>query len=186
MAFDLNEKPWYWAVGIGVVILIAGFWAANKWLYTPIREEIDKIQQVNQELNREIEKGLAAKRNLPKLREEIKELELELERLLRILPTRKQTPDLIKKLKQLTEAGKSELLKFQPKTPDDREFISAWPISVNLNAEYHELALLFDRLSRFSRIINVADMKLSARAKGEYTISASFDIVTFIYKEDGE
>ncbi len=186
MAFDLNEKPWYWAVGIGLLILIGCLWAANKWLYTPIREDMDEIRQVNQELTREIEKGLAAQRNLPKLQEEIKQLELELERLLRILPTRKQTPDLIKKLKQLTEAGKSELLTFQPREFKDQEFYLEWPIGVNLNSEYHELALFFDRLGRFSRIINVTDMKVSARPKGEYTITASFNIVTFIYKGEGE
>ena len=59
-----------------------------------------------------------------------------------------------------------------------------------VQASYHELALFFDRLSRFSRIINVESLQASAnnQKNANYTISVSFTMKTFIYgslKQEG-
>ncbi|HEX3127216.1 MAG TPA: type 4a pilus biogenesis protein PilO, partial [Thermoanaerobaculia bacterium] len=47
------------------------------------------------------------------------------------------------------------------------------------------LALFFDRISRFSRIINIEDLNISALPgpKGTHTLAASFNAKTFVYKE---
>jgi Tfp pilus assembly protein PilO len=67
----------------------------------------------------------------------------------------------------------------------DREFFSEWPISVNVEGTYHNLALFFDRISRFSRIINIEDLEISSlqTSKGNHTISSTFTAKTFVYKE---
>ncbi len=188
MAIDLNEKPWYVALIVGVVLGVILFWVMNSYVFKPIREEIAGLEENISKLEREIEKGRAAKRDLPKLEEEIRNLELELDRLRRILPTRRETDTLLKKLKQLTEIGHFELVRFTPQGFIDRDFFLEWPIKVQLRGTYHELGMFFDRLSRFSRIINVSDLHVKAikrgKKKGSYTISASFTQQTFIYKED--
>ena len=71
----------------------------------------------------------------------------------------------------------------------DRDFYSEWPIKVDLLGTYHELGLFFDRLSRFSRIINVDDLQITPLRRGEgehFTIHARFTQKTFIYKEEGQ
>ena len=103
----------------------------------------------------------------------------------KILPTSFETDSLLKRLKQLTERGRFELLSFRPGNFEDRGFYLEWPIQVELNGTYHELGLFFDRLSRFSRIINVDDLTVtptSSQGRG-FTIRASFTQRTFIYKE---
>ena len=138
------------------------------------------------ELNREIEKGLAAKADLPKLEEDIKNLELDLDRLRKILPTARETDALLKRLKQLTERGHFRLTRFRPGDFIDMDFYQEWPILVELDGTYHELGLFFDRLSRFSRIINVDDLAITPlkRVEGQhFTIHARFTQKTFIYKE---
>lgn len=137
-------------------------------------------------MDREIEKGRAAKADLPRLEEDIRNYELELDRLKKILPTRRETDSLLKRLKQLVERGHFRLTRFTPGDFEDRDFYLAWPIRVELDGTYHELGLFFDRLSRFSRIINVDDLTITPyKSKGErYTIHAAFTQQTFIYKEE--
>lgn len=184
MAFDLNEKPWWVAFLIGAVLGVAMFWAANTYIFKDLKKQIANIQDSIDSLEREIEKGRAAQRDLPRLEEEIRKYELELDRLRRILPTRRETDALIKKLKQLTERGNFRLIRFTPQAPVDRDFYQEWPIAVELDGTYHELGLFFDRLSRFSRIINVNRLSVTPVASGgSHTIKAGFSTVTFIFKE---
>jgi type IV pilus assembly protein PilO len=186
MAIDLNEKPWWVALLVGLVLGVALFVVLQMYVFKPIEEESQRAQTKIDELEREIEKGLAAKADLPRLEEDIRNYELDLDRLRRILPTKRETDDLIKRLKHLTERGNFRLTRFVPGPVVDREFYLERPITVGLDGTYHELGLFFDRLSGFSRIINVDDLVISP-VKGQgtagYSIQATFTQRTFIYKE---
>lgn len=187
MALDLNTKPWYVAVIIGVLLGAALFVVMHLYVFKDIQTTNERLQQNIDDLEREIEKGRAAKADLPRLEEDIRNYEIELDRLRRILPTRRETDNLIKRLKQLTEQGQFTLTRFTPGNFEDRGFYQAWPIQVGLDGTYHELGLLFDRLSRFPRIINVESLVLTPmRQTGNYTIHAEFTQQTFIYKEETE
>jgi type IV pilus assembly protein PilO len=186
MAIDLNEKPWWVALLVGLVLGVALFVVLQMYVFKPIEEDSQRAQDKIDELEREIEKGLAAKADLPRLEEDIRNYELDLDRLRRILPTKRETDDLIKRLKHLTERGNFRLTRFVPDTIIEREFYLERPITVELDGTYHELGLFFDRLSGFSRIINVNDLIIKpVRGKGTagFSIHAAFTQRTFIYKE---
>ena len=186
MAIDLNSKPWYVAAIVGVVLGIAMFVVMNIYVFKEIRSHIERLETNIDELEREIEKGRAAKADLPRLEEDIRNYEIELERLRRILPTKRETDNLIKRAKQLTERGRFRLTRFTPGNFEDRDFFIEWPIRVGLDGTYHELGLFFDRLSRFSRIINVTELTISPlrSSTGDYTIKADFVQRTYIFKEE--
>jgi len=187
---DLENRPWYFAVIIGLIIAGGLVWAFEKFVFADIQKDINGRSNDLKTLQQKVTEGKAAEQRLPQFREEFERLDTELQRLLRILPTAKQTDELIKKIKSLTERGNFRLLSFQPQGFIKKDFYSEWPVNVSLDANYHELALFFDRLSRFSRIINVEslDMKGSSRQGSTYTISTSFTMKTFIYgdvKQEG-
>jgi type IV pilus assembly protein PilO len=188
MALDLNAKPWYVAAIVGAVLGIAMFVVMNIYVFKEIRSQIERLETNIDQLEREIEKGRAAKADLPRLEEDIRNYEIELERLRRILPTKRETDNLIKRAKQLTERGRFRLTRFTPGNFEDRDFFMEWPIRVGLDGTYHELGLFFDRLSRFSRIINVTELTISpirsGIGSGGFTIHADFVQRTYIYKED--
>jgi type IV pilus assembly protein PilO len=186
MAIDLNSKPWYVAAIVGVVLGVAMYVVLNIYVFKDIRANIERLETNIDQLEREIEKGRAAKADLPRLEEDIRNYEVELERLRRILPTKKETDNLIKRAKQLTERGRFRLTRFTPGNFEDRDFFIEWPIRVGLDGTYHELGLFFDRLSRFSRIINVTELTISPVRRSEqgFTIKADFVQRTYIYKEE--
>ena len=181
----LEGKPWYYglAAGIGVSALLfgLGYWR----LLGPKKDEIVAAEATLEGLQQKIQEGRAAKQQLPKFREEVRQLELELDKLLRILPARRNTPDLLRRIRTLAEQGDFALKRFTPGQLTDQEFYSQWPIAVSIEGTYHNLALFFDKISRFSRIINVEDLEVQAitREESPHTITASFTAKTFVYKE---
>ncbi len=182
---DLENRPWYVALIIGLVIAGVMIFAFENYMFKDMQKEIVARTKDLDTLKKKVQEGRIAESRLTQFREEAERLETELQRLLRILPTAKQTDELIKKVKSLTERGNFRLVTFQPQGFIKKEFYSEWPINVQLEASYHELALFFDRLSRFSRIINVESLAAAANTRrgSNYTITVSFTMKTFIYGE---
>jgi len=184
--FGMAGKPWYYGLGIGLVIGGALFGLAY-WQYVgPIKDDIQAQESRLEDLQHKKQEGLIAQQQLPKFREEVHQLELELDKLLRILPARRNTPDLLRRIRALAEQGDFNLKDFKPGLLTDKEFYSEWPISVDLDGTYHNLALLFDRVGRFSRIINIQDLTINAlnpTKTNPHTIAATFIAKTFVYKE---
>lgn len=187
MAFQtgLENKPWWWGFAIGVPVA-AGILFLGSWqLWGPKKEEIARQEKMLAGLHTQIQEGRAAKAKLPQFREEVRRLELELDKLLRILPARRNTEDLLRRIRSLMEQGDFDLKRFTPGNLYDKEFYSEWPIAISLDGSYHNLALFFDRIGRFSRIINIDDLSIVAlQNQSRYTITASFRAKTFVYKEE--
>jgi Tfp pilus assembly protein PilO len=187
MAIDLklDDKPWWHALGYGLLIgaILAG--AVHYAWFRNLNAEIKGKRAQLEGLQQEIQKGRAAERKLSQFREEVRRLELELGKLLQVLPSKRNTEDLIKRVETLTRQGDFTLRKFTPGDFVSKEFYAEWPIAIALEGTYHNLALFFDRMSRFSRIINVEDLKIGALEKvPQKSISANFVAKTFIYTGD--
>lgn len=182
---NIEERPWYYALGVGLFVgaLVAG--AVHWFWFKPMQEEIAAKKVELEGLNQEIQKGRAAERKLSQFREEVKRLELELSKLLQILPSKRNTEELIKRIETLTRQGDFTLKKFTPGEFIQKEFYAEWPIDIQVEGTYHNLALFFDRMSRFSRIVNVEDLKLNTLGDvpGK-SIASQFVAKTFIYTGD--
>ena len=190
MALTLSDNPWYWGAGIGLVIAIAEVAAVHYMVVTPINEKIAADEAQIADLDKKIEQGRAAERKLPQFRAEVARLQLELEKLRRILPSTKNTEEIIQKIKALVDQGDFGLKQLTfPKlgTAKGSDPYAEWPITVSLDGRYHSLAILFNRLGNFSRIMNVENMNLTALGtQTEKTISATFIAKTFVYVEPVE
>src|SRR5687768_10717480 len=187
MALTLDDKPWWVGLIVGIILAIGMLYAAESFLVKDIKQDIAKADAQIAELDRKIEQGRAAERKLPQFREEVRRLELELEKLRRILPSSRNTEEIIKKIKSLVDQGDFALrrLTFPAlSTPKDGDPYAEWPISVTVDGRYHDLAILFNRLSNFSRIMNVENIRINARStQADRTITSDFVAKTFVYVE---
>jgi type IV pilus assembly protein PilO len=186
MALTLDDKPWWIGLLVGLGLVAAILYAAETLLVKEIKQKIGEADSQIAELERKIQQGRAAERKLPQFREEVKRLELELEKLRRILPSRRNTEEIIKKLKSLVDQGEFTLrrLSFPPLNTQSSDPYVDWPISVAVDGRYHDLAILFNRLGNFSRIMNVEQITINALGNQETkTISSDFVAKTFVYIE---
>jgi|SRR5581483_1134316 len=187
---SLEGKPWYWGLGIGVVVAGVLIWLAQWQLVTPVDNDIRAAEAQIKELDTKIEQGRSAQRKLPQFREEVHRLELELEKLRRILPSTRNTEEIIKKIKSLVDQGDFVLhrLTFPKLAPaSGGDPYAEWPITVNVDGRYHNLAILFNRLSNFSRIMNVEQIGINALGnQTDRTITSEFVAKTFVYVEPKE
>ncbi|HYH09716.1 MAG TPA: type 4a pilus biogenesis protein PilO [Thermoanaerobaculia bacterium] len=189
MALTLDDKPWWVGLLVGLALGGAVVYATETLSVKGLKEDLASTDRRITELEQKIQQGRAAERKLPQFREEVKRLELELEKLRRILPSNRNTEEIIKKLKSLVDQGEFTLRKlaFPPLsagTGDSADTYSEWPISISVDGRYHDLAILFNRLGNFSRIINVEQIRIAALGQQESkTIVADFVAKTFVYVE---
>lgn len=186
METGLEGKPWYVGLIIGLVIggvlLVLGYQLKLKDMQSRIQGQESTMAS----LQDQIRQGEAAQAQLPQFQENVAALEAQLKDLLDILPDRRNVHELIRQVRALAEREDFNLTRFTTGRQTEREYFNEWPITISLQGTYHNLARFFDRMSRFSRIINVDDLRISTvrNQRPNRTVGASFVAKTFIYRED--
>lgn len=184
----LEKLPFYGqvlvfsALALGIVV-IAYFVFPN---LKTMQAEIDTMQGDLAEKQREISDGQAIEARLPEFESEIKSLKQKLGDVQQILPTGRETGDLLRWIKNLGDQSNLDLKSFSPGGLRPVEFYKEFPIEMNVTGTYHDLGLFLDRVSKYQRIINVDNLritKLTQRGRGK-TIQASFTATTFVYDEE--
>lgn len=163
-------------------LLYGVFW----WFfYSPMQQEIENKTNQRRNLQAEVENARTTAARLPEFRREVERKEATLQALSRILPSQKEVADLLRKVQQLAAESSLEVLRFKPEATRPQDFYAEWPISLELDGSYHNLAYFFDRLSRLSRIVNVSNLKIDAKREPSIssTITASCTATTFVFIE---
>lgn len=185
----LEGKPWYVAASVGLVLaglIVAG---VHWFRLRDMGDQLTAKEAALTGLQQKINEGRAAEARKPQFEEEVARLEVELRKLLKVLPSRRNTEELLVRIRRLTEQGDFELLRFGPQSPQPVDFYSEWPIKIELQGTYHNLAQFFDKIGRFARIINIDSMNINALSRGAegsgyHTIKADFTAKTFLYNEN--
>jgi len=185
VAFEtgLEGKAWWVGALLGAALGTAGVLLGIQLQLKEMHLTRDVHEGRIIELQAKISRGLAAKAKLPQFREDVALLEVQLTKLLRILPPRRDVQDVLRRFRVLAEQEDFVLAEFRPSAEIEKEFFNEWPISVRIQGTYHNLARFFDRMSRFSRIFNIDNLRIQNRRVGQHTINASFTAKTFVYKD---
>lgn len=187
MAFEtgLEGKPWYYGLVVGLVVAGALFWGVHALKLEPMKQQIAGLEGRLEELQTKIQEGRSAQARLPQFREQVRRLELELDKLLRILPARLNTEDILRNVRTLAEQGDFDLKVFNPGQLTEQEFYREWPIQITLDGRYHNLAVFFDKIRRYPRIFNIENLDIRADdgGGGQHTLTTSFTAKTFVYSE---
>jgi len=183
-----DKVPFYGQVlifaAMALVIVGVAYWLAPD--LKTMRTEIATLETDLAEKEREITKGRAIEQRLPEFEREIASLELKLRDVQQILPTNQETGDLLRWIKNLGDQSNLDLKSFDPGNLRPVEFYKEFPIKMHVVARYHDLGIFLDRVSKYSRIINVDNLSMNAAKEGDKTIRASFTATTFVYDEEAE
>jgi len=76
------------------------------------------------------------------------------------------------------------IIGFKPAPVVTRQVHAEWPINLELEGNYHNLAAFFDRLGKFTRIVNVSGLEVKGKdnktAQPGVTISAKCVATTYV------
>ncbi|MDE2485086.1 MAG: type 4a pilus biogenesis protein PilO [candidate division NC10 bacterium] len=170
------------ALGVVCVILVVAlywqFFLRSEWA---VRSQ---VQAELLQLRTEAERTRQIANQKPRLEQEIKLLEARLSQAVLQLPAEKEIPLLLKRVASLGQETDLDIALFKPGNPVAKEFYTEVPVQLKVVGTYHDLGMLFERLGRLERIVNVADMTIRPAAKGdraEASIQAEFGVVTYAY-----
>ena len=133
-------------------------------------------------------------RNIEGIKQESKELNLQLEAVLEHMPRTFNLAALLRKLTMLAQNSGIEILEFRPKrdvasqvaSKGSTLFYETILVEFKVKGAFTQTLVFFDQLARLKRIVNVESLKIttptSERVPGVSTIVASSDVVIKTYR----
>jgi type IV pilus assembly protein PilO len=162
-SFSLGKMPWQGQLGLFVAISLAGAGAFYYFYEMPRQAAIAAQTTELSTIRGRISKGQATARQLPEFRAQVTDLENRLESLKPILPDERDAGDLLRRVQTLAVQSNLVIRGFRPQAISLKEMHAEWPISLQLEGNYHNLGLFLDRVSKFPRIINIGGLTLAQR-----------------------
>jgi type IV pilus assembly protein PilO len=183
MALSLTKLPWYAQLGVFATLaggLVFGFW----FYYVKAQnDELTKKKAQLTALKADITKGVTAAKQLQAFETEVTDLESRLDNLKAVLPEEKDAADLLRRMQTVATQSNLVIKGFKPAPIVTKETHAEWPISLELEGSYHNLATFFDRVGKFTRIVNITSVEVKGKDKpgdNNATITANCVATTFV------
>lgn len=185
MQLSLTKLPWYAQIGAFVVLAVVGCGLFYYYYEMPVREDIDLRKASLVGLRKDITTGLTTAKKLPEFRAQVGDLEGRLANLKAVLPEEKDAADLLRRMQTVASQSNLEIKSFKPSPTVTKTLHAEWPIALELAGTYHNLAIFFDRVGKFTRIVNITGLDVKARDKQEpnSTVAATCVATTFVLLE---
>ncbi len=177
----MKDWPWYSYLVVAVVLFAIVFLMFLK----PRNEKIANAKEERIRIENEVNQLKLKKRQLNKIESELQTMTGTLKDLEVVIPQQREMYDILKQIQQLAYDSHLDIVKFVNRGEIEKEFYWEWPIAIEITGSYHNLAIFFDRLSRFSRLFNTENFAIRAlpRQNDAETITANTTIKTYIFRE---
>lgn len=167
-----------------VIVSIASIYGFYSYLWRPLGTKTKTAEKKITELKGRLQLARTNTQELERLKKEMELLTTELKKMEARLPKKKEIPSLLRNLARMAEKYQVNVTNFAPQAPNPREYYIELPFSIQSVTNYHGLATFLTALGQGERIINTTNLRLTAQSGSEEkTISATFDLITYTFKE---
>jgi len=186
MDISLTKLPWYGQIGAFVALSVVGIGMFYYYYEMPARADIASHESTLKALKADVAKGQATEKKLPQFKAQVADLEDRLTTLSEVLPEEKDGAELLRQMETTAVQSNLVIKSFKPAPVVTKQIHSEWPITLELDGTYHDLAQFFDRIGKFSRIVNISNLTVKGKDKGKdkvdtrSTITASCTATTFV------
>jgi len=179
-------KELKYSVCISVIFLILlGDWF---FMIKDKRDEMLRLELEEAALRVDFENKQVRASNLEPLKQQLVQMELILQQMLRQLPSKNQMPDLIVDVSQqaLQSGITNELFQPGPETP--REFYAEKPISIRMVGNYHQFGAFMSGVASLPRVVimTMHDISLKPRGANNELLEMAGTIKTYRYLDPDE
>jgi type IV pilus assembly protein PilO len=152
------------------------------------RDEMLRLESEEAALRADFENKQARASNLEPLKQQLVQMELILQQMLRQLPSKNEMPDLIVDVSQeaLQSGITNELFQPGPETP--REFYAEKPISIRMVGNYHQFGAFMSGVASLPRVVimTMHDISLKPRGNNNELLEMAGTIKTYRYLDPDE
>lgn len=174
------KMPHRIAILAGTILLLAG--AFVYFIYMPKTEEIERLTQDVQRLNNSINQARIKARSLAKFEEEYKTVSEQFQEALKLLPNEREIPALLRSITQQGADSKLEFVLFSPQKERAKDFYMEIPFSLEVNGQYHDVAVFFDKIGKMERIVNITEITMKPVAELSTNLNTKCEAVTYRFK----
>ncbi|HXZ19404.1 MAG TPA: type 4a pilus biogenesis protein PilO [Candidatus Acidoferrales bacterium] len=148
-------------VALAVVLVAAGEYVPGLPIQA-VRAQRDTLNTKLSNLNEEVKALQYYDVQKAQLAADIQAMQKQLDTLKAIVPDDKQVDEFIKAISDSASASKISIRRLTAKPIEPKDYFYEVPFEVAVDGPYFQVVEFFERLSRLSRIINVADITFSA------------------------
>lgn len=149
------ELPKFQRIAILAVVIILAAALYYSFLHVPLGDQIAKLaDSVEIAKNEKLAKSQKAA-SLPRLRQDLARLDLELKKAVAQLPDRKEVADLLSSITARAQSAGLDVLVFRPRPETLQEHYAEVPVDITVKGNYHEMIDFFDHVGRLDRLINI-------------------------------
>ena len=173
------------AISAVIFILIAGgfIWFS----YWPKLERINKLKTDLKKVEKKLEVAKRNAKDLKKFQAKMKEAEQQFQMAMKKLPEKEEIPSLLASISNSGQQVGLEFLLFEPKPEKKKEFYAEIPVAMNIQGDYHNLALFFDQVARLSRIVNIQNIQMAGnKDKNSSDLNTKCMAVTYKFVESAD
>ncbi|MCL2100300.1 MAG: type 4a pilus biogenesis protein PilO [Fibromonadales bacterium] len=189
--FDIRDKKNIYLIVAILVCLGSSYWFYD-FVWTEFQQEKQRLVEEQKNAQDELDKINAQRPRIPMLEADLRNAEVEFDRLKEMFPEEEKVPIRLQDLYAVVRASGVNIQAFKPAGSQTQEHFVENNYSFNVNAGYHMLGELFAEIANFNYPTTINNLRLTRSSsitqevkKAEdhgwdpITMGVSFDLTTF-------
>lgn len=185
---NILERSKLQKIGIlaATIILLAALYYS--FLYSPRSDEMAKLSDSVEIARNEKTAKLQKAADLPRLKKDIQQLEMELTKAVAQLPNKKEIADLLRTISAKALQSGLNVLLFRPRAETFQEFYAEVPVDITVKGSFHNTVGFFDEVGRLNRLVNIDNIGFkNPTIAGDNVILETTSVATaFRFLDDAE
>ncbi len=168
-----------------MAVIIAATWY---FLVTDQRVIIEQKEAEERALRADFQEKQGRAANLEPLKQQLAQMEVMLQQMLRQLPSKNEMPDLIVDVSQTALASGINNELFQPGPENRLQYYAEKPISLRMVGTYHQFGAFVSGVASLPRVVimTMHDISLTPRGNGDNTLVLAGTVKTYRYLDEDE
>jgi len=185
-----NSGAWPTQVKLGACVLVVAVIIGLAWylFVSDKRLMIQSEEATEATLRTEFQTKQGKAANLEPLKQQLAQMEVMLQQMLRQLPSKNEMPDLIVDVSQTALASGINNELFQPGAETALEFYAEKPIALRMAGTYHQFGAFVSGVASLPRVVimTMHDISLKPRGEGDQTLVLEGTVKTYRYLDEDE
>ncbi|MFH1600993.1 MAG: type 4a pilus biogenesis protein PilO [Pseudomonadota bacterium] len=185
-----NSGAWPTQVKLGACVLLVALIIGLGWylFVSDKRATLETEEATEVQLREEFQGKQGRAANLEPLKQQLAQMEVMLQQMLRQLPSKNEMPDLIVDISQTALAAGISNELFQPGAESQLEFYAEKPIQLRMVGSYHQFGAFVSGVASLPRVVimTMHDISLQPREGSDGTLVLSGTVKTYRYLDEEE